>query len=214
MKKITSRWLQGFIALVATITFCYFYVDKNVAYFFQAHSFKEYTILKLIAEIPGTLLGVVPALFVYLIIRHSWSKPNAIDQAFFILIVASSTAFVVRELLKVVFSRPWIDTFYNNNPSLLRNNVYGFKWFDYSYLYKSFPSGHMINILCVAVVLNLLYPRLKYIWSGIAFSVALAQMSLNYHFISDIIAGSYIGALVGYYTTYMVRSHHIFEPKA
>lgn len=62
----------------------------------------------------------------------------------------------------------------------------------------SFPSGHSITAFSVAVCLGLFYPSLI---SGLLFcavSVAISRLILGMHFLSDVVVGSSIGALLGY----------------
>lgn len=62
----------------------------------------------------------------------------------------------------------------------------------------SFPSGHSITAFSVAVSLGLAYPGLL---AGVLFcaaSVAASRVMLGMHFLSDVIAGSAIGAALGY----------------
>ena len=62
----------------------------------------------------------------------------------------------------------------------------------------SFPSGHSITAFSVAIPIGLLYPALL---AGLIFcaaSVAVSRILLGMHFLSDVIAGSAIGALLGY----------------
>lgn len=62
----------------------------------------------------------------------------------------------------------------------------------------SFPSGHSITAFAVAVPVALVYPDLA---TGVLFcalSVAISRIILGMHFLSDVLAGSAIGALLGY----------------
>lgn len=62
----------------------------------------------------------------------------------------------------------------------------------------SFPSGHTITAFSIAVTLSLFYPQ----WTaGVLFcavSIAVSRVMLGLHFLSDVVAGGVIGALLGY----------------
>jgi undecaprenyl-diphosphatase len=61
----------------------------------------------------------------------------------------------------------------------------------------SFPSGHTITAFAFAVPFSLFYPSLMIGLLFCAFSVALSRVLLGMHFLSDVIAGSAIGASLG-----------------
>ncbi len=62
----------------------------------------------------------------------------------------------------------------------------------------SFPSGHSMTAFAVCVSLLLFYPPLTAPLLFCALSVAASRVLLGMHFLSDVIAGSAVGALVGY----------------
>lgn len=62
----------------------------------------------------------------------------------------------------------------------------------------SFPSGHSITAFAVAVPLGLFYPSLMPGLLFIAVSIAISRILLGMHFLSDVLAGSFIGILLGY----------------
>ena len=69
----------------------------------------------------------------------------------------------------------------------------------------SFPSGHTITAFSVAVSLSLFYPPLT---AGLLFcaaSVAASRVLLGMHFLSDVLAGATIGALLAYGAVWLLR---------
>jgi undecaprenyl-diphosphatase len=68
----------------------------------------------------------------------------------------------------------------------------------------SFPSGHSITAFAVAVSIGLFYPDLQGCLLAVAFLIASSRIILGMHFLSDVLAGSTIGALLGFV------SFHIF----
>jgi undecaprenyl-diphosphatase len=62
----------------------------------------------------------------------------------------------------------------------------------------SFPSGHSMTAFSVSVPLALFYPPLLPALMLCAVSVAASRILLGMHFLSDVIAGSALGALLGY----------------
>jgi undecaprenyl-diphosphatase len=62
----------------------------------------------------------------------------------------------------------------------------------------SFPSGHSLTAFAVATSLALFYPKMELLLMFSASSVALSRIVLGLHFLSDVLAGSAIGVMVGY----------------
>jgi undecaprenyl-diphosphatase len=62
----------------------------------------------------------------------------------------------------------------------------------------SFPSGHSITAFAVSVPLALHYPSLATGLLFCAFSIALSRIILGMHFLSDVIVGCCLGAILGY----------------
>jgi undecaprenyl-diphosphatase len=68
----------------------------------------------------------------------------------------------------------------------------------------SFPSGHTITAFAVALSLGHFYPGLRLGLLFCAASVALSRILLGMHFLSDVIAGAAIGAVLAFGTTQLV----------
>ncbi len=62
----------------------------------------------------------------------------------------------------------------------------------------SFPSGHSITAFAVAVSLGLFFPGLMPGLLFCAVSVAFSRVMVGMHFLSDVVVGSGIGALLAY----------------
>lgn len=62
----------------------------------------------------------------------------------------------------------------------------------------SFPSGHTITAFAVSVPLMLHFPELTAALLFCALSIALSRILLGMHFLSDVLAGAFIGLLLGY----------------
>ena len=69
----------------------------------------------------------------------------------------------------------------------------------------SFPSGHTITAFAVAVSMGAYYPALVVGLFFCAASVALSRILLGMHFLSDVVAGGIIGALLGFASAALFR---------
>jgi undecaprenyl-diphosphatase len=61
----------------------------------------------------------------------------------------------------------------------------------------SFPSGHSITAFAFATTLGLFYPALLAALMFCALSVAASRVILGLHYLSDVVAGTLIGILIG-----------------
>jgi undecaprenyl-diphosphatase len=62
----------------------------------------------------------------------------------------------------------------------------------------SFPSGHSTTAFAVAVSLGCFYPEVLPALLVLAANVAISRVVVGMHFLSDVLAGSGMGALLGY----------------
>jgi len=62
----------------------------------------------------------------------------------------------------------------------------------------SFPSGHSITSFGIAIALGWFYPELLCCLLLIAASIAVSRIILGMHFLSDVVAGSFLGCMLGY----------------
>ncbi len=129
---------------------------------------------------------------------------NAHTRFFQLIAIAVPLVNVVKTILKFAFGR--INTrFWLQHP-----NAREFHWFHGSANYSGFPSGHMAVFTVLIIALSIFYPRYRTIYFAFLLVLALALMMTNYHFVSDIIAGAYVGVLVhvliDFCLTYLRRS--------
>lgn len=61
----------------------------------------------------------------------------------------------------------------------------------------SFPSGHTMAAFSIALVLSYFYPSLETPLFFLAVSIAVSRIVLGMHFLSDVLAGMLIGAVLG-----------------
>jgi membrane-associated phospholipid phosphatase len=109
-----------------------------------------------------------------------------------------AVAVEVKEQLKYAFGRTWPETWVRNNPSFIKDGVYGFFPFSGGPAYSSFPSGHTTAIAAVISVLWICYPRYRVLYALCVLAVGVGLVGANFHFLSDVIAGGFLGVTTGW----------------
>jgi len=81
-------------------------------------------------------------------------------------------------------------------PSWLFNeDVYAFAPLSFLGSANSFPSGHSQTIWAIMTALMIMFPRHWPTWAGVGVLVAASRLFVGKHFLSDVLAGSTIGAV-------------------
>jgi membrane-associated phospholipid phosphatase len=124
------------------------------------------------------------------------------------VVVAACVSLVLadqfRETLAYAFGRYWPETWVHGNPSLIRDGAYGFHPFHCPSGCGSFPSGHTARTVAVAAVVWIAYPRWRWACGLASVAVATGLLGMDYHFVGDVIAGGFVGGIVGTYTAHCI----------
>ena len=103
---------------------------------------------------------------------------------------ALPAAYVAKAMLKHVFGRM------NTRVWLESGGDLSFHWFHGGGEYSSFPSGHMTVFTTLAAACWLIFPKYRAAClAGIA-ALGFALVATDYHYLSDVIAGGYLGLAV------------------
>jgi membrane-associated phospholipid phosphatase len=183
---------------IAAIAGCYFFVDRPLAWWIngQLSQFKEwFSLLTLIPEpLPVVAVLVLVALAARSLTGRLLSRLLAVALLWSLAVLVTTT---INRQLKFAFGRSWPETWTGNNPSFLRDGVYGFHPFHGGAGFAAFPSGHMAVITVAMTVLWIAYPRLWPLYALLIALVAIGLVGANYHFIGDVVAGGFVGAAIG-----------------
>jgi membrane-associated phospholipid phosphatase len=104
------------------------------------------------------------------------------------LFLAVASGGLVGSLIKVMVGRA--------RPILLfEQNFYGMQGFTRGWAWNSFPSGHSQAAWAAMTALIILAPRHVALWVTIAVLVSLSRVATTVHFLSDVVAGGWLGIL-------------------
>jgi membrane-associated phospholipid phosphatase len=148
---------------------------------------------------PAEALGPL-ALFVLVLLALAATAgwhPKGRVRAVLALCLSAVVALAVNHEMKIVFGRTWPESWLGDNPSWIRDGVFGFSPFHGGQGWDSFPSGHTSVITTAATLLWLIWPELRILWAAIVAVVVTGLIAGNYHFVSDIIGGLYLGVAIG-----------------
>lgn len=189
----------GFVITTAVVVFCYFYVDRPVAYFVAKHKLAATPKLVWLTEPPPLVQAWSPLIAAALLAGWAWRTPQRWQR---VLLVACLTLIVAdqcRESLGDLCGRDWPETWHNDNPSLIGTGAYGFHPFESGDDVGSFPSGHAARIAAVLGVVWIAYPRARSACLLLGIPLTLSLVAMNYHFVGDVVAGAYLGAVAAAY---------------
>lgn len=192
------NWARGFVGAVALVTVSYFWLDRPIARFAHAQlqGIDLFGKLTLVPDVVG-LVAVVVLMAVAL--RGLTGRP--LSKFLTVMLVSGvslAVAVIAKNQLKLAFGRTWPETWIRNNPSFIRDGVYGFFPFHGGAGYSSFPSGHTTTICTVMTVLWLCYPRWRPLYALAMAAVAIGLVGADFHFLGDVIAGGFIGITAGW----------------
>jgi len=178
------------------ITIFYLYVDRDASIFFNKVRHTElYGIFFWMQYLSNILEYVVPLVYLYLIVMLFTKYFYYFEEFLFASATSLLVAVSLKNFFKTIFGRYWTETFNNNNPSLIKNDAYGFNFFHVGSQYDSFPSGHSAVIFAVMTVVWIMYPRLRWLSVLCCAIVIVGLLGADFHFPSDIIAGAFVGII-------------------
>lgn len=200
-RSLLNRSLLAIAACGLAVVVCYYFVDRPVAFFVHNHEIARFDEFRWLTEPPPLVQSWSPLVLVLLAVRRGFGPWRRWQHALFLACASLIIADQFRESLGDLCGRYWPETWHDNNPSLIKNNAYGFHPFQVGDDVGSFPSGHAARIAAFFTVFWIALPRGRWLYALVAVPMCVALVAMNYHFVGDVIAGSIIGALVAAWAT-------------
>ena len=129
---------------------------------------------------------------------------SKIETAIFLSGVSVIVADAIKGQLKFVFGRAWPVSWKAGTISLITNGEHGFHFFRSGL--ESFPSGHAAAVAAIVTVLWIFYPTTRVLGTMCLLAVSFALVMLDYHFLSDVIAGAFLGISVSIFFVALWRA--------
>jgi len=187
-------WGASLLLLTPLVVLCVLYLDVPLAYFVKNHLYGNLHWSRLTSDLPDLLLFVVllttsVSLVLYQVRTHRgvYDDLTSLEK---LVSWAAPASYLAKAALKFAFGRV------NTRLWLHEPGLYGFHWFQRRQGYDGFPSGHMIVIVTLLAALWRFHPKCRPWCLCLGLLLAVALIATDYHFLSDVIAGAYLGAMV------------------
>ncbi len=181
------------------VTLCYFFVDRQAAFFVHDHQLNKYLFLKWLSHSAMMFNALAPVILVLAGIRLAWGPLSRLEATLVAAAVSLMVAVAFEYYLKFLFGRYWPETWIHKNPSLIGDGQYGFHPFHFGEEYGSFPSGHTARVFAVMSVVWIVYPMWRWLCAACCAAVIVGLVGMNYHFAGDTIGGAFLGSVTGMY---------------
>jgi len=197
---------SGWAFVLAATAVSYRWLDRPIAFFAHDQT-QQFHIFEQLTLIPEFL---VPIAVVFVTAFGLWALSGRPLTRFESVLTLAGASLAVAELtkdqLQYVFGRTWPETWVRNNPSLIKDGVYGFNPFHGG---PGLPHSHRVTpprfapscLSCGSATHafgGFTPARLRH--------VAIGLIGANFHFLSDVIAGGFLGISIGWFTVTGVGS--------
>jgi membrane-associated phospholipid phosphatase len=194
IKSAFAVWLFVLAATVLGCAVCIRWIDVPVAYSFQSHG-KQLSGLGRSLDSSVLVTGELALISALAVIRVVRGSLPEYGNALFVATCASLLSFEANDyILKVIFGRQDPSDFLHI-PHIAPIHVFNFMRGDD---HSSFPSGHMVMATAFAAALIRKYPRTLPALALLLCVSAIALLVGEWHFVSDVIAGTFVGGTVGF----------------
>src|SRR5262245_2862015 len=190
---------------IVLVLICYFWIDRSVAFFVYHHHINTIQVFRWLTYPPPEVQNWSALVLTVLIVKRAWGPFLRWQKVLFVACISLIVADDFRISLGDVFGRYWPETWRHDNPSLIGTGTYGFHPFQRGDDIGSFPSGHACRILGFAGVWMIAMPRSRVVATVLCIPMLVSLVAMNYHFVSDVIAGSVLGALIALYAVRLAR---------
>lgn len=190
-------WSTLYCALAVLVG--YFILDRPLARWFKAHVSGEFEgFWKTVTHLGLGGVWMIPAgiltlgLILSALAAPGLEKRARLRRAAWVpgfLFLSMAVSGIAGNIIKMLVGR-------TRPAALFDSNVYDFVPMTRAYLTNSFPSGHSQASFAAMTALALIFPRYDIAFIAVALLVALSRVLTTVHFLSDVVAGAWLGTMV------------------
>src|SRR6266576_1445554 len=204
-RRLLVRTLIAIAVCTAAVLACCFWIDRPVAFFVYRHHINTIRVFRWLTYPPPEVQNWSALVLAILMVRRAWGPFLRWQKVLLVACISLIVADDFRISLGDVFGRYWPQTWRHDNPSLIGTGTYGFHPFQRGDDVGSFPSGHACRILGFAGVWMIAMPGTRVMAMILSVPMLVSLVAMNYHFVSDVIAGAVLGALIAAYAVHLAR---------
>lgn len=198
LNKFISITIITFLAIIFSIHF----LDADIAIRVMHLIRSVRPLHKATEDIPDMLPDIVAvgtllmwAIYFYRI----YKKKN--DRVTHFLLLSATTlpvSYILKNFFKFMFGRTSPRSWIIHHKPLL------FDWF-HRQGSGSFPSGHMAVFVALGIAVLIYYPKYRRPVMAFLIILGISLIGTDYHFLSDVIGGAYLGYITTYFFNYLFR---------
>jgi membrane-associated phospholipid phosphatase len=207
-RRLLFRSIIITVLFIVAVVICYLWVDRPVAFFVYRHHINTIQVFRWLTYPPPEVQNWSALILTILMVRRTWGPLLLWQKTLFVACLSLIVADDFRISLGDVFGRYWPETWTHDNPSLIGTGAYGFHPFQRGDDVGSFPSGHAARVLAFGTVWLIAMPRsrtIQIVVIVLSASMLVSLVAMNYHFVSDVIAGGVLGGIVATYGAHLAR---------
>jgi membrane-associated phospholipid phosphatase len=198
MTQTFKAWLRALVAISAFACISVRWFDRPIAELFRGISERQAVPIELANRIL-VIPSIAAILFVICgVAAIAGRRLSKIETTIALCTIGVLVTTVIKDQLKFVFGRTW--------PYLLNEDIYGFNFFQPGKSFESFPSGHAAIAAVVLSIIWMQFPTKRILCALGIVAVDLGLVVLNLHFLSDVVAGSFVGISAGLFTVTLLRT--------
>jgi membrane-associated phospholipid phosphatase len=202
MTRAFKSWFVGLVLTAAFVSLSVQWLDRPLA-LWVCDTFGVWRTslpIQSADRIFSTPLGSAVLFVIFGLVAIMGRRFSKLEAALAMSTISTLATIVVNSQLKFAFGRTWPDTAEPEIVSLLHDNAYGFHFFQFGKAFESFPSGHAAVAAAVLSAIWIFFPKRRVICAIGIVAVDMGLVVLNLHFLSDVVAGNFLGLSTGLFT--------------
>lgn len=167
------------------IVFSYFYIDIPLANYCRHLPPGIRSFFGVVTELGQSTWYLAGAFFCFFLFRYVYKNILLARRALFLFVAIAGSGIIVN-IFRFLAGR--------YRPEMLfAQGAYGFELFQIKSAALSFPSGHATTAFALGMVLTIFWRRYWPFFIFLASLIAASRVIITAHFLSDVVAGAYLG---------------------